>query len=76
MAAWNEGEYDVLFRAHPPTNAAAPSPGQCAAIARSLRTHSSAAILSQWQDGRSIVLGHTGAASRRLRDYIARRGWT
>ena len=75
MANWNEQEYEVLFRDHPPTEAVAPTPDECAAIARALGTHSQKAVASQWDDGRSLVLGHTTDAARPLRDYLVRRGW-
>jgi hypothetical protein len=71
---WTETEYERLFREHSPTEPHAPSRDECAAIGASLR-RTPGAIQGQWDDGRSVVLGQTTAASSGLRDYLVRRGW-
>ena len=74
MGRWQEAEYELLFRANPPTRALAPTAAQCTVLARQLG-RSAGAVLSQWADRRSLVLGHTNSASAGLRDYVVRRGW-
>lgn len=74
MRGWNEGEYEAIFRDNPPTEPYAPTVNECAALGRSLG-RTSKAIHSQWDDGRSLILGHKNDAARGLRDYLARRGW-
>jgi hypothetical protein len=76
VAVWTDPELDVLFRDHLPTEPTAPTLDESEAIARELGTHTAAAVQSDWGDGRSIVLGHPIGPLRRLRSYIARRGWT
>lgn len=74
MQRWTEREYDVLFAGHPPTQPSRPTAGECDVLGRELG-RSPGAIAAQWNDGRSLVLGQVGAASRALRDYLVRRGW-
>jgi hypothetical protein len=74
MRRWTESEYRELFREHPPTDARCPAAGECTALGSSLN-RTSGAIRSQWNDGRSAVLGQRSAASGGLRDYLVRRGW-
>jgi hypothetical protein len=69
MRRWDERQYDVLFGDHPPTEPQAPTADECAVLGRSLG-RSSEAIRSQWDDGRSLVLGHATDASSGLRDYL------
>jgi hypothetical protein len=71
---WTEAEYEELFREHPPTEAACPTRDESVAMGAGLR-RSPGAIKAQWNDGRSLVLGHVSAASVGLRDYLVRRGW-
>jgi len=74
MRRWNEAEYDVLFRNHPPTSPDAPDLGPRRAIARTIgRTPE--AVAAQWDDARSAVLGSATVASEGLRDYLRRHGW-
>jgi hypothetical protein len=72
--SWQEADFDLLFAAHPPTSARAPKPNEARAVARTLR-RSTGAVRSQWDDARSAVLNNQTAASRSLREYLARRGW-
>jgi hypothetical protein len=74
MRRWSEREYEALFRDSPPTEPRAPTTDDCAALSRSLG-RTSKAIRSQWDDGRSLVLGHANDAASGLRDYLVRRGW-
>jgi hypothetical protein len=74
MRRWSEPEYEGIFRAHPPTQPHAPSQAECEQLGEDL-DRSWKAIYSQWDDGRSLVLGQTTAASSGLRDYLVRRGW-
>jgi hypothetical protein len=68
-------EYEILFRDHPPTSAAAPDLGACRAIARVVR-RSPGAVLAQWQDGRSAVLGQPSSASSEfLVQFLRAQGW-
>jgi hypothetical protein len=74
MRRWSEREYETLFRDHPPTEPLAPIMDECVAIGRSLgRTPKG--IRSQWDDGRSLVLGHANDAAGGLRAYLVRCGW-
>jgi hypothetical protein len=75
MRRWSEAEYEILFRGHPPTAGRAPDLAECRVIARAIR-RTPDAVLSQWNDGRSVVLGHDIPQSRSLIDYVTRRGWT
>jgi hypothetical protein len=75
MRRWSEAEYDVLFRSHPPTDHRAPDLAESRAIARGIQ-RTPDAVLSQWNDARSVVLGHDMSISRSLVDYIKRRGWS
>jgi hypothetical protein len=73
MRRWDDSQYEVLFRDNPPTEPLAPTTDECAALGRSLgRTPK--AIRSQWDDGRSLVLGQVNDAASGLRDYLMRRG--
>jgi hypothetical protein len=74
MRRWNEAEYDVLFRDHPPTSPHAPDLAFCRAIARTIR-RTPDAVAAQWNDARSAVLGSATAASQPLIDYLRRRRW-
>jgi len=74
MRRWSEAEYEILFRHHIPTNPQAPNLAECRSIARSVR-RTPDAVLSQWDDARSVVLGHDIPLSRSLVDYVTRRGW-
>jgi hypothetical protein len=74
MRRWDESQYEALFRNNPPTQPRAPTGDECAALARSLG-RTSEAIRSQWDDGRSVVLGQVNDAASGLRDYLVQRGW-
>jgi hypothetical protein len=71
---WNEAEYDVLFRGFPPTSPHAPDLAACRSIARTIR-RTPDAVIAQWQDARSAVLGSATAASQGLIDYLSRQRW-
>jgi hypothetical protein len=74
MRRWNEAEYDVLFRHHPPTSSHAPDLGASRAIGRTIdRTPD--AVIAQWNDARSAVLGHATAVSEALLDYLREHRW-
>ena len=74
MRRWNEAELDVLFREHPPTRPNAPDLATCRAIARTIgRTPD--AVIAQWNDARSAVLGSSTAASQGLLDYLRAHRW-
>jgi hypothetical protein len=74
MRRWNEAELDVLFREHPPTRPNAPDLATCRAIARTIgRTPD--AVIAQWNDARSAVLGSSTAASQGLPDYLRAHRW-
>ena len=74
MRRWNEAEYDVLFRRHPPNQPHAPDLGANRATARTIgRTPE--AVLAQWHDARAAVLGSATAASQSLLDYLQAHGW-
>jgi hypothetical protein len=74
MRRWNEAEYDVLFREHPPSRSNAPDLAACRVIARTVR-RTPDAVAAQWNDARSAVLGSSTAASRALLDYLRARQW-
>lgn len=74
MRRWNEAEYDVLFREHPPVKAQAPDLAACRAIARTIR-RTPDAVTAQWNDARSAVLGTSTAASGPLFVYLRAHGW-
>jgi len=74
MRRWNEAEYDVLFRHHPPSQPHAPDLAASRVIARTLQ-RTPDAVTSQWNDARSAVLGLATAASRPLVDYLRKRRW-
>jgi hypothetical protein len=74
MRRWNEAEYDVLFRAHSPVKPKAPDLGASRAIARTIG-RTPAAVIAQWNDARSAVLGSSTAASGPLIDYLRARRW-
>jgi hypothetical protein len=74
MRRWNEAEYDVLFREHPPTSPHAPDLAACRAIARTIR-RTPDAVQAQWDDARSAVVGSSTAASTGLIDYLHRHAW-
>ena len=74
MRRWNEAEYDVLFRDHPPINQRAPDLATCRAIARTIR-RTPDAVIAQWDDARSAVLGSSTAASQGLLDYLRAKRW-
>ncbi|MEO8230321.1 MAG: hypothetical protein ABI628_11255 [Chloroflexota bacterium] len=71
---WRDDEYDVLFQAYPPDRAKAPTMIESRSIARRLG-RSTGSVRSQWDDARSVVCGNKSAASRALRDYLARGGF-
>lgn len=71
---WTEAGYEILYGDHPPTEPMPPNPRECDEIGRRLGC-SQGAVAAQWDDGRALVLGQTNAASRRLADYVKRRGW-
>jgi hypothetical protein len=74
MTAWRRSEYDRLFREHPPTEPTAPNRAEAESIGNELgRTWGG--IKSQWDDGRSLILGTKTDASLALRDYLRGRGW-
>ena len=70
----DEAEYEAIFRDHPPTQPTPPARSECESLAAQFG-RSPEAISAQWDDGRSLVLGQKTAASARLADYLARRGW-
>jgi len=74
MRRWSEAEYDVLFRQHPPNSPQAPDLAACRGIARTIR-RTPDAVVAQWHDARSAVLGSSTAASRPLIDYLRERRW-
>jgi hypothetical protein len=74
MPTWDESKYEILFRDRPPTQPSAPTREECELLGRQLG-FSPGAITAQWDDGRSAILHQKSAASRRLRDYLVRRGW-
>jgi hypothetical protein len=74
MAGWEDRDYPMLFRDYLPTQPIAPTAGECDALGMNLG-RSRGAVLAQWNDGRSVVLGQKNAASEQLRDYLRRRGW-
>jgi hypothetical protein len=74
MERWSDDDYEAIFLGGPPTGAEAPSAPDCERLSLALG-RSPAAILAQWDDGRSLVLGQRSAASAPLRDYLVRRGW-
>jgi hypothetical protein len=75
MRRWSEAEYDVLFRRHPASDHRAPDLAECRAVARVIQ-RTPDAVLSQWNDARSVVLGHNMPVTRSLIDYVKRRGWS
>ncbi len=70
---WRDDEYDILFAAHPPDRAKAPTLIESRSIARRLG-RSTGSVRSQWDDARSVACGNKSAASQALRDYLVRRG--
>jgi hypothetical protein len=74
MRRWNEAEYDVLCRDYPPTSHRAPDLATCRAITRTIR-RTPDAVLAQWNDARSAVLGSSTAASQGLLDYLRAHRW-
>ena len=74
MRRWSESEYELLFRNHPPTDRHAPTATECAGIGSSIG-RTAGAIASQWDDGRSLVLGQRNAASAGLAAWLSLRGW-
>ena len=74
MASWTTSEYDRLFGGHPPTKPHAPRRHELEEMARDI-DNSAAAILAQWNDARSAVLGSKTAASQGLLGYLDLRGW-
>ena len=71
---WRDDEYDLLFTAHPPDRAKAPTEIESRVIARRLG-RSTGSVRSQWDDARSAACGNKSAASQALRDYLARHGF-
>jgi len=74
MDGWSDDDYELLFGGYPPTERDAPLAEDCHRLGLALG-RSSGAVLAQWNDGRSLVLGHTNDASAGLRDFLVRRGW-
>ncbi len=74
MAGWTIADYDVLFENHPPTQPTAPTTAEGEALGLRIGCSGKAAV-SQWNDGRSVVLGHRSDASQKLKDYVRSRGW-
>jgi len=74
MRRWNEAEYDVLFRDHPPTRPNAPDLATSRAIARTIR-RTPDAVSAQWNDARSAVLDDSTAASPGLLGYLRAHRW-
>jgi hypothetical protein len=74
MAGWEIRDLDILFAEHPPTQRNAPTAAECDAIGMRIG-RSRGAVLEQWRDARSLVLGSKSAASEQLRDYVRNRGW-
>ena len=74
MDGWSDDDYELIFRAYPPTETEAPLAEECNRLGLALG-RSAGAVLAQWNDGRSLVLGHANDASGPLRDYFLRRGW-
>jgi len=74
MGSWPRKEYDRPFRDHPPTSPHAPSRAEAKAIGDELG-RSTGAIVAQWDDARSLILGNKTDASLPLRDYLRDRGW-
>ena len=71
---WTTGDYECLFRDHPPTEPNAPGGDDLEALATTLR-RSTGAVRAQWSDARSAVLNSQTAASSQLLGYLRRRGW-
>lgn len=74
MRRWNEAEYEVQFRSNPPVMPTPPDLGATRAIARTIG-RTPAAVIAQWNDARSAVLGSSTAASSPLIAYLRARGW-
>ncbi len=71
---WTTREYEVLFRDHPPIEPAAPSGEEVTSLGEAL-DRTTGAIVAQWDDARSSVLGSQTAASINLVDFLRGRGW-
>jgi hypothetical protein len=74
MGPWTRREYDRLFRDYPPTEAHAPTRVEAEGIGHELG-RTTGAIVAQWDDARSLILGNKSAASLQLRDYLRDMGW-
>jgi hypothetical protein len=62
------------FDAIRPMTTVPPDLAECRTIAHLVR-RTPDAVLAQWSDARSVVLGHKHDASKSLVDYVVRRGW-
>jgi len=69
---WSTRDYEILFANHPPTHSRAPTLIEARRIADRLR-RSTAAVRTQWDDARSLMLGNPTAASVELRSFVAER---
>lgn len=74
MRPWTHAEYQLLFEHWPPTDPSAPPRNEVDHLVQSLN-RTSGAVLAQWNDARSSVLGNKSAASRQLVSYLRSRGW-
>ena len=71
---WTLGEYEELFRNHPPTQPTGPNGVALAKVAKAIG-RTPGAVSAQWGDARSAVLGSATAASTQLIGYLRRQGW-
>jgi hypothetical protein len=75
MRHWTHAEYQLLFENWPPTDPSAPPQHEGDRLAQALH-RTTGAVVSQWNDARSTILGNKSAASRQLLSYLRSRGWT
>lgn len=75
MMRWNETEYAALFGIYPPDQTKPPSLNECRSLAGTKR-HSPEAVLAQWNDARSFILGQVSAASSGLQSWLTQQGYT
>jgi hypothetical protein len=64
MRRWNEAEYDVLFRDHPPINQRAPDLATCRAVARTIRRTPEAVTAYDWPAATFVSFGKSSRTSQ------------